>query len=121
MYKLIIAIVLACIPLPVSAQPIYEWITKDGTLAYTDNVDNIPPLYRDYLVVKSSVPLIDYTRFTLVDESAMSRYEWELNIQLDRLREQNLVRTEILSRIPEPVAPTVVIVERRRKLHRREP
>ena len=74
---------------PAAAGQIYSWRTDDGDVAFTDDVKNVPPRYRDQVEVRESASLGDYERFSSQEPNGTDRYQQQLSERLDYLRALN--------------------------------
>lgn len=70
---------------------VYSWTTEDGTRAWTDDRDSVPPRYADQVRVlgEKDSGLQGYERLTRPDPAASDRYADRLAQRLEHLRRVN--------------------------------
>jgi len=74
---------------PAAADTVYEWVTEDGTYAYSDSFKRIPERYQDAAEKRTLGKLSRYERWTPSDRKAEGAYTDRLAENLERLRELN--------------------------------
>jgi chromosome segregation ATPase len=52
MKKILILLILLIFAVPVSAATIYKWVDKDGVVNFTDDLEKVPPSYRNRVKVE---------------------------------------------------------------------
>jgi hypothetical protein len=52
MKKILILLILLIFAVPASAATIYKWVDKDGVVNFTDDLEKVPPSYRDRVKVE---------------------------------------------------------------------
>jgi len=76
-------------PAPAGAGTLYRWKTKDGTLAFADDVKRIPERYRAHAEEIQTEGLDGYGRLTPTDGAAQQERADQLGARLEGLREQS--------------------------------
>lgn len=74
---------------PVAAKTLYSWRGEDGSYAFTDDPEKIPPRYRSQVTRRTLSGLGDYARFTPQDGAAAREYAERLEKRLESLRAFN--------------------------------
>ena len=60
MKKLLIIMILLTFASPAFGSTVYKWIDKEGVVSFTDDIENVPPVYRGRVeVFKEEVPTED--------------------------------------------------------------
>ena len=74
---------------PAVATTVYEWVTEDGSHAYSDSQKRIPKRYQSQAKKRTLGSLTSYERWTPSDRRAKGHYADRLEGNLDRLRAMN--------------------------------
>jgi hypothetical protein len=74
---------------PALAGQIYSWRTDDGDVAFSDEIKNVPPRYRDQVKVRQTQKLADYGRYSAQNAEGTERYREQLAERLQYLRAVN--------------------------------
>ena len=53
MKKILILLILFIFAVPIHAATIYKWVDKDGVVNFTDDLEKVPPSYRDRVEVEA--------------------------------------------------------------------
>jgi len=53
MKKILILLILLIFAVPIHAATIYKWVDKDGVVNFTDDLEKVPPSYRDRVEVET--------------------------------------------------------------------
>jgi len=53
MKKILILLILLIFAVPIYAATIYKWVDKDGVVNFTDDLEKVPPSYRDRVEVET--------------------------------------------------------------------
>ncbi len=79
----------AALATPAGAGTLYQWRTEEGTLAFADDLKQVPARYREQAQTRALGRLADYPRLTPQDAAASERYAERLSARLAELRQAN--------------------------------